>query len=133
MARREAVEKNELKINDNLSGSIVKIYFRMPTPSERQGYNNMAVQRQGRKVQFKQSDARLKYGMTILTGIGDGDFERKVDNKHVPISSDPASEHYFEEWKPWMQEHAGDLVMLMAAHVFDSPAEISEAEDLQGN
>ncbi len=133
MARRESVEKNELKINDNISNSVVKLYFRMPTTVERQAYNNMAVQRQGRKVKFKQSEARLKYGMKILTGIGEGDFERKVDEKHMLISSEAGAEHYYEDWKPWMQEHAGDLVMLLAAHVFDSPAEINDAEDLAGN
>lgn len=129
MARRESNKRNELKINDNISGSIITLYFRMPTPSERQGYSNMAVQRQGRKIKFLQSEARLKYGMAIISGFGDGDFERTVDGAYLPMSCEPGSDGYFEGWRDWVQENADDLVMLLAAHVYDSPAEIADDDE----
>ncbi len=133
MARREAEQRNELKINDNISGSELSLYFRMPTPSERQGYSNMAVQRRGRKVKFLQSEARLKYGMKILTGFKDGDFERKEGDSYLPMASEPGHENYFEGWRDWVQHNADDLVMLLASHVFDMPAEIDDSEDVAGN
>lgn len=133
MARREAVERNELKINDNISGTIITLYHKMPTTEERQRYQNMAVQRLKNKVKFQQTEARLKFGLEILVGFKEGDFERKVDGKDVPMASEPGSANYYEDWKPWVQANAADLVMLMAAHVFDSPAEIDDGEDLTGN
>ena len=133
MARREAAAMNELKINDNISGTVITLYYRMPTTAERQGYQNMAVQRHRNKVKYKQTEARLKYGMKVIAGFKTGDFERLQDDDYVAMASDPSDPLYFEGWKDWVQANAADLVMLLAAHVFDAPAEIDDSEDVAGN
>jgi len=129
MARREAEERNEITLHDNLSGTEIKYFYRTPTTKEREGFNNLAVQRKGRKVKIKRAEAQLKYGLRILTGIREGDFERKVDGKYIPISSDPDSKNYYPDWKDWQRQHAADLVMLLGAFVFEGSAEIEEPDD----
>ncbi|MCK9254088.1 MAG: hypothetical protein M0P55_15165 [Clostridiales bacterium] len=120
---------NELKIHDNISSSAIVLYHRTPTTQERQAYSNMSVQRKGRKIKFNTAAARLKFGLKILTGFREGDFVRIVDGKQVPFSADPTSSNYLKTWKEEVEAGAADLVMLLAAHVFDGSAEIDEEQD----
>ena len=129
MARREATERNVLDIHDNLSGTDIRFFFRNPTTAEMEAYNNMAVQRKRKKVKFQHAQARLKYGLRVLTGIREGDFERKSGNAWVPLSSDQGSPNYYPEWKQWLMDNAADLVMLLGMHVFDASGEIEEGPD----
>ena len=134
MARNTSTTgSNELKIHDNVSDSDIVLFYRTPTTSERQGYQNMALQRKGKKVNFNQAEARLTYGLKILTGFREGDFVRDALGAAVPYSSDKNSPHYLEEWKKELEAGASDLVMLLAAHVFDASAEIVDNEDGEGN
>jgi len=101
----------------------------MPTTAEMTGYANESIQRKRNKVVFQQPAARLKYGARILTGFREGDFERKQDGVYRPMASDPQSEHYAPDWKEYLVEHAADLVMLLAGHVFDVSAGIEQPEN----
>lgn len=135
MARRECSEQNELKIHDNLSDSDITLLYRMPTTRERQGYQNMVLQRKGKKVEINQSAARLEFGLKILSGFKEGDFERNVDGRNVAFTWREGAENYYPDWKEWIGKHAGDLVMLLAAHVYDASAYIAEeeeGEDIEG-
>jgi len=137
MARRESGNKNELKIHDNISDSDVVLFYRMPSTSERQGYQNMVIQRKRNKVDFNQAEARLKYGLKVLTGFVHGSFERNIDGNYVAFTWEEGCENYLPEWKSWIENNAGDLVMLLAGHVFDSPAVITDkdkedGEDIEG-
>ena len=138
MARREADDRNELKIHDNLSNSDVVLYYRIPTTTERQKYHNASMRRKGNKVEMNHTAARLEAGMKILTGFSGDSFERKVDGKYVPMSSIESDGNYYPDWKLWVEKNAGDLVMLMAARVFDAPSHIQdveqeeEGEDIEG-
>jgi len=129
MARRESGEINELKIYDNLSDSEITLYYRMPTTRERQDYQNKSMQRKGNKVEFNQAAARLESGMTILVGFKEGGFERKVEEKYVPFTWKEGSENYYPEWKTWLMKNAADLIMLLAAQVFDVSAIIAKGEE----
>jgi len=134
MARNTSTTgNNELKIHDNVSDSDIVLFYRTPTTSERQGYQNMALQRKGKKVNFNQAEARMTYGLKILTGFREGDFVRDVLGAAAPYSSDRNSQNYLEEWKKELEAGASDLIMLLAAHVFDASAEIVDAEDGEGN
>lgn len=124
---------NELKIRDNVSDSDIVLFYRTPTTKERQEYQNMALQRKGKQIKFNQAEARLVAGLKILTGFREGDFVRDVMGQSVPYSADPNSPHYLEGWKAEVEAGASDLVMLMAAHVFDASAEIVDPEDIEGN
>lgn len=132
MARRQAAI-NKVTIHDNISDSAITLYYRMPTTRERQDYQNMAVSRRGNKLDFKQAEARLKFGMKIIEGFDVGDFERLDESgNYVPIASNPALLSYYPEWKTFVEENGADLVMLLAGHVFDASAALQPEEDVEG-
>lgn len=124
-------EINELKICDNISNSTLVLYYRQPTTQERAAYANESVQRKRNKIVTRIAETRLKYGAMILEGFREGDFTRKRDGRTVPMSSDPQSPQYVPDWKDQVVAGAGDIVMLLAAHVFDAPAE-TEEPDIDG-
>ena len=120
-------ETNELQLVDHISGSEVVFTYRMPTTEEREGYQNMSIQRKRNALTFNTIKARQKYGASILTGIRDGDFQKRVANGDVlPISSDPNSADYDPDWKKSVERYAGHLVQLLAGHVFDAPATVED-------
>lgn len=137
-------EHREMMITDNLSGESALFKHRIPTTAEITAYQNMAFQRKGKKFKNKQAEAREKYGLKILTGIRTGDFVIPADahpgvkegrcqpaegDKHVPISSDPESEFYVEDWKTWVHKGAPHLIQYLAGQVFDLPAEADETDE----
>lgn len=130
MPRRLSDELNELKIEDKLSGSEIVLYYRMPTTEERVKYTNALVRREGNRLVSRQGEARHKYGALILAGIRDGDFDRKVGDRYLPLSSTPGSENYDPEWKAQVKKHAPDLIDFLAVHVFEQSAEQAQKEDL---
>jgi hypothetical protein len=139
MARREADDRNELKIHDNLSDSEIILYYRLPTTTERQKYQNASIVRKKNKVEMNTAGARLTAGMGILTGFQVGAFERKFDGQYVAFSAVEGEANYYPEWKQWIEKNAADLVMLLAARVFDAPSTIAttdqeeeEGEDIAG-
>ena len=129
MARRECDDFNELTIRDNISASDVTLFYRMPTTKERQEYQNATIRRQGNKIEFNHAAARLKAGMNVLTGFKVGSFERKVDDKYIAFDWKEGNQDYYPEWREWIKKNASDLVMLMAARVFDTSATIAGADD----
>jgi len=129
MARRDCDDRNELKIRDNLSGSDITLYYRMPTTSEKQAYHNACVKRVKNKVESNHAAARLNAGMVIITGFSGDSFERKVDGRYVPMSAIESDGNYFPEWRDWVRQNAADLVMLLAARVYDTSASIPNEED----
>lgn len=124
-----ATNENELTLFDNISDSGIVLKYRNPTTAERQGFNNMSVQRKGRKVKFRHTEARLKYGAKILTGFREGDFQIEKAGEIVPLSADQGSEHYVPEWKKLILAMAPDIIELLAVRVFEASCEIEEAAD----
>lgn len=123
MPRRLGAPRNELVVQDNLSGTEIVLYYRMPTTREKVNYENMSLQRKGNKVIQNIGDARRRYGFEILTGFRERDFERIGPGESwVPMSSDPKSPHYDPNWKSVVADQASDLVELLAARVFDHSA-----------
>lgn len=126
MPRILSDDLNELRIRDNISGSDIVFYYRMPTTAERAAYSNESFRRQGRKVKVGIGETRQKYGLKILAGFREGDFELA---DHYKMSSDPASEFYNADWKEHIAKHAGDLVELLAIRVFDMPASVAAPDE----
>ena len=124
MPRRLSDELNELRIQDNISGSDIVLSYRLPTTAERAAYANESFRRRGNKVETRVVETRLKYGKLILSGIREGDFEVKLGDTYRPIASAPGSEHYAADWKELVAAHAGDLLELLAARVFDGSASL---------
>jgi len=133
MPRRLGDELNELRFQDNISGSTIVLYYRMPTTQETVRYTNEITVRQRNRIVSRLGETRQKYGFIILQGIRTGDFEVKKGDKYVPIASDPQSEYYVQDWKETIKKHAPDLIELLAIRVFESPAEEDiEPEDTEG-
>lgn len=130
MPRILSAAGNSLRLIDNLSGSQIEFYYRLPTTREHTAFQNECIQRKGRKVVNRYPETRLKYGMKILTGIRPGDFE--IDDGAGgtrPIASDNAHKDFLADWRDHVEKYAGDLVQLLAAHVFETPASIDDQEN----
>jgi hypothetical protein len=113
-------DRNEMKIDDAISGCDLVLYYRLPTTQERIDFQRASFARKGKKVSNRVSEARAEFGALILTGIREGDFSAGSDETGAPllIASDPASPHYREDWKAQVIETAGDLLMLLGMQVF---------------
>lgn len=129
MARRLGAQENFLMLNDNLSDTKIKLYYRMPTTKERQSYASKRWVRKGKKMIDKGDEVRLEFGMKILTGIREGDFEKQVDGSWVTFDSDEKSNRYDPDWKDRVGKDGADLVMLLAAQVFEGSAHVSDPDD----
>lgn len=129
----KASEKNKLTINDSRSGTEIELYYRNPTTQEEVQYQSKLIKRQGKKVLINAFETRLEMGLKILIGFRDGSFG--FDGK--PISSEPTSPNYREDWKDLLKESAADIITVFAFHIFEGARidtgvdfEIEEAEDV---
>lgn len=102
-------------IQDAISGSELELYYRMPATQEMVQYQSKLFKRQGKKIFINAFETRLEMGLKILTGFRDGDFG--IAGK--PISSNPASINYHEDWKELLRETAADIVTAFAFTVFE--------------
>jgi hypothetical protein len=119
MPRRLGEEVNEMRFQDNLSGSEIVLFYRMPTTEERIAYTNESFQRKGAKMINRTTETRMKFGLKILEGFRTGDFEINVRGQWKPLSSNSHSEHYSPDWKNHVQKYASDLIEHLAIRVFD--------------
>ncbi len=108
-------DKNKIIIHDTRSGSDIELYYRNPTTEEEIAYHNKLLKRQGRKMVLNIFETRLEIGLKILTGFREGDFG--LNGK--PISSDPQSPNYCENWKELLKENAADIITAFAYAVFE--------------
>jgi len=114
------VERNEMRIVDPIGGDEIMFYYRTPTTEEFVNYSKNHLQRKGKKVVSRVTEARLKYGLEIVTGFRDGDFLKPgPGNKGVPFSADPQSANYEPKWKALLKQYAADLLMALAQQVFE--------------
>lgn len=118
MARRLSNDPCRVTFADKISGSAITFAYRMPSTSERAGYENELWTKDEKTGEIKDQvrATRRKYGREVLIGVADGDFE---DSGGKPISSDPKSEHYRKDWAELVAEFASDLLELLAIHVFE--------------
>lgn len=120
MARRLGINQhNEMVITDQLSGSEITLYYRMPNNQERIKYQTSLVNVKGFRIRVNSFEVRLKFGLAILVGFRDGDFEIERHGKWEAISSDPESPLYFTDWKKFIEDTAADLVIPLAEAVFE--------------
>jgi hypothetical protein len=140
MPRRLSDDRNELILQDNISGGQIALYYRMPTTTERVAFANESIRRMASRIELKRGEMRLKYGAAILDGIREGDFEVKKNGAYVAIASDPASPNFDPDWKNFVKNHAADLIEILAVHVFENAAQmvstvpvLDEETDAEGN
>src|SRR5512138_3248107 len=120
-------DRNRLTLTDTASGEQIVVYYSTPTASQMRAYRQESIRRRGKKVVVENFDPALKYGLEILTGFEDGAFG--FDG--VPISADPASPAFREDWKALLKETASDIVTAVAYVAFDGVRAGSEEEDIE--
>jgi len=118
-------DNNKATFIDGPSGGEVSLYYRTPTNKERIAYSGETLTRKAGKIASQATEAGLKWGAKILTGIEDGDF--LYDGK--PISSNEDSEDYNPDWKRLVLLTAGDLVRALAELAFSGVGAKYEDED----
>ncbi len=129
MPRLLGNKDNTINLQDNISGSELEIYYRNPTTRERQGYQNAAYPRKRNKIKNCQIEARLNYGLRIITGFRVGDFVIEMDGEEKVISSRVGDVGYCEDWKDLLERYASDVVMIVAAQVFDAPTTVVDSDE----
>jgi hypothetical protein len=107
--------RNLLEIRHAASGTVVGLFYRTPTTQERVGYSKGHTKRVGNKMVDSSFENRLKYARKICTGIREGDF----GYEGRPVSSDPESADYREDWKALLEEMAADLLTVLAIIIFE--------------
>lgn len=117
-------DKHRMDFRCRLTNTKLTLFYRMPTTAERFGYENSQLQRKGKKIITRLGEIRRKFGLKILSGIGEEQFGKEVDGQLVPISSDPGSEHFDPMWKALIEAQAMDLVEALAMTVFEQSAMI---------
>lgn len=142
MPRRQTLGNNKLNLLDKIAGCELQISYRMPTTKERQAFLNSKGKRQGNDFIDNTVEARILAGSAVITGLRDGDFERVITESelkelsketqekaeivgeavYLPISTDPKSPCYLEDWKDWMEEHAPDILIQLCVLCYEMPA-----------
>jgi len=118
MARR-GTREFEAIMRDDLSDTEIVFYYNRPTTQDDLRFENNFQKRKGGSIEADVVEEQIDLGLEKITGIRDGDFERVNESgEWVPVSSDPKSEHYFEDWKGFLREFADDLVARFTLHVF---------------
>ncbi len=108
-------DKTKLTVFDAIGGGDVDLFYRMPTTKERTAYSSSLVKRKGNKIINKTGETRIRFGLDILTGVQDGYFSYGGQ----PVSSDPNSPDYREDWKDLVEKTASDLISALSVTVFE--------------
>ncbi len=130
---------NELTIRHARSGETVTLLYRDPTTEEVLKYHNSTTRRKGKRILSDIPANRLRGGLLVLTGIAEGQLG-KPDGKGgiLPVSSNPESAAYDEDWKTLVKKHLAPELMLLGIHVFEASSiegedDPDEDEDAEGN
>jgi len=123
----KASERNKLTITDAIGGGDIELYYRNPTTEECVQFQSESVRKVGGKIRYHFAETRIKYGLRVLTGFRHGDFI--YDGK--PLSSDPSSADYREDWKALLKETAADIVIAVGFAVFESTSSPRGAGDAE--
>lgn len=108
-------DRNRVVLNDSASGTEIGLFYSTPTAAQMCAYRQAAIKRKGGKVVVDNFAPALKFGLEIITGFDEGAFG--FDGQ--PISSDPESPHFRDDWKGLLKETAADIVTMVAHCVFD--------------
>jgi len=114
MARVLGESHQVLAVHDPVSGSVIRLHYRIPTSEERVAYQVSAYRLEGGERRFCLGETRLKFGAEILLGFEVGDIVVQENGRQIPL--DPARH---PDWKTKLVEAAPDLVSYLAQQVFE--------------
>lgn len=113
---RDLGKKNNIAvIEDAISNSNIEFHYRTPKTSELQEYYTALYLKEDGEVKSNGVNARVAFAKKLIIGIRDGDFTEDG----APVSSDPQSEHYKENWKDLIEESSADLLDYFILFTFD--------------
>lgn len=126
-------DDNTLELLDSISGSSILLTYRTPTTSDRVRYQSRRFRKEGDKLINCSRKAAIEAAAGVLAGIRDGDFTcgRGPDNNPIPLSSDPTSPHYREDWKELIVDMAGDLLFILGNNLFEGQIDPKKLAALQ--
>lgn len=117
----KATKNNLITIQDNLSSTKIGIYHETIKSSDRIQYQSellKVLQDAPESEKIKAAmEYRLNYTLEKITGFTDGSFS--FDDKE--ISSDPASENYYADWKIFLKENGSDILESVNNLLFGQP------------
>lgn len=111
----QIIENNTLTLFDPIEKAAVVFTHRSPTTDDRVRYMVAKYKRDGDKLIDRTRSALIDAAGGILTGIRPEDFTIGG----LPLSSDPESVHFREDWKERVKASAGDLLFLMGHELFE--------------
>ena len=114
-----------LLLEDIASNTSILLSYRLPTTDERVQYSAGLWKKIGNEVTSCHAEVRAKFGLQILTGIRDGDFGTVHDSEVVPLSGNPGSEHYDQNWKDIISLQAEDVLIMLGKFAFEDALKIS--------
>lgn len=114
MPRILGEDRHQMAIQDPVSGSAIRLYFRRPTSEERVAYQLSVFHLEGGDRRLRLSETRLKFGLDILVGFEPGDFV--IRDNGEPEALDPKRH---PDWKEHLARHAPDLVSYLGQQVFE--------------
>lgn len=119
-------DRNRVVLLDLQGGGKIGIFYATPTTSQVKNFHKESLHRKGHKVLVDSFDPALKYGLEVITGFDEGSFGYGRD----PISSDPASPNYRENWKELLAETASDILITVGRMVFEGVRPEQSAADI---
>lgn len=111
--------KSILKIEDPISNDTLTVFYRVPTSEERVKYTASLFERERDRVKVNVTETRQQWGLKIIEGFKEGDFQRVSNGECKPMSSDPKSENYAPDWKDYLSRYAPDVLEAIATHIFE--------------
>ncbi len=116
----ERAETNLMRIHDPVSGTSVGLNYRLPTTAERVAYFAALLQREGDVAVSALLETRRRFGLALLCGLAEGDFELpSPGGGSRRISSEPGAPNFEPRWKELLEERAPELVEALAYHLFE--------------
>lgn len=119
-------DDNTVTLFDPVEKTEVVFSHRAPTSRDRVRHMTRKYERQGDKLINRHHSACMESALEVLTGIREGDFLYGDE----PLSSDPASPHYREDWKELVGEMAGDLLYVLGVDLFEPKVDPSVFLDI---
>lgn len=114
MPRKLSDESQKLMVHDPVSGTILTLYYRIPTSQERLSYQTSVFCIEGEQRQIRLAETRLQYGLEILTGFAPGDFTVIQEGEEVPLDQELC-----HDWKDYLAWYAADLISFLGQYVFE--------------
>ena len=117
---------NKLTLLDSISGTEIEFTYSTPGTVERVAYQAARFRREGTRMINCSRKAAINAAAGVLTGIREGDFA--IEGQ--PLSSDPTSPNYREDWKRLIKDMAGDLLFIMGNELFEGKPDLDLLQGL---